>query len=89
MATFVTLHEWDGHWHADTDRRDGLFGRQLADRVPLDEHRRAVVVNPQPGLTLAHYVVWEDSVPMLWSGAGHLGQGDTVRVDLRRDVTIG
>lgn len=88
-SSYVTLHEWDHDWGAYEDRRHGIFGRQLTNRIFLYEGR-ARVENPQPGWTEAHWVVWTgDGRPWLWSEPNMIGEGDEISVDLRRDVRLG
>ncbi len=88
-ASTVTLHEWDWDPDAETDRRDGLFGPQVANRERLDDDLRVTVVNPQPGMTTCHYVVWRGDKAQVWSPPVKMKIGDELRLDLHRDVRIG
>lgn len=88
-SPYVTLHEWDPSWDAYKDRQDGIFGRQLTNRVYL-AGGRARVENPQPGATEAHWVVWTgDGRAWLCSEPNMLNEGDEINIDLRRDVRVG
>lgn len=78
----ATLHEWIGAFDAAQDRREGVFGPQIGDRLPLTGDPVAWTA---PDLVEAHAVLWEADIAIWWFEPSTLLKGDRYNVTLPCD----